>query len=57
MWAKAQAQPNIALIKYWGKSNVPKNIPAVDSLSITLDDLWTKMRVEFSSDFQRDKYR
>ena len=29
MWAKAQAQPNIALIKYWGKSNVPKNIPAV----------------------------
>ncbi len=55
MWAKAQAQPNIALIKYWGKSNVPKNIPAVDSLSITLDDLWTKMRVEFSSDFQRDK--
>ena len=57
MWPKAQAQPNIALIKYWGKSNVPKNIPAVDSLSITLDDLWTKMRVEFSSDFQRDKYR
>jgi diphosphomevalonate decarboxylase len=46
MRAIAQAQPNIALIKYWGKRDVAKNLPAVSSLSITLDSLWTKMSVE-----------
>jgi diphosphomevalonate decarboxylase len=43
MQAVAQAQPNIALIKYWGKRDVDKNLPAVDSLSVTLDSLWTRM--------------
>lgn len=45
MWA--QAQPNIALVKYWGKSNIARNIPAVGSLSITLDALYSRMSVEF----------
>jgi len=47
MKAVAQAQPNIALIKYWGKRDHAANLPAVSSLSITLDSLWTTMSVEF----------
>ncbi|MCH7853503.1 MAG: diphosphomevalonate decarboxylase [Proteobacteria bacterium] len=52
--ATAQAQPNIALIKYWGKRDVSRNLPAVGSLSLTLATLWTRMKVEFSTDFDRD---
>lgn len=55
MQANAQAQPNIALIKYWGKRNIAKNLPAVDSLSITLDSLWTRMSVEFLPSLQHDE--
>lgn len=47
MKAVAQAQANIALIKYWGKRDHNKNLPAVSSLSVTLDSLRTKMSVEF----------
>lgn len=46
MRAESQAQPNIALIKYWGKSDVARNLPAVGSISITLDELHTTMCVE-----------
>lgn len=48
-WAacKAVAQPNIALVKYWGKKNIPGNIPAVGSLSITLEALRTETTVCF----------
>ena len=35
--ATAVAHPNIALIKYWGKSDERLMIPYVDSLSMTLD--------------------
>lgn len=35
----ATAHPNIALVKYWGKKTAAGNIPAVPSLSITLDTL------------------
>ncbi len=38
----AFAHINIALIKYWGKSNLIKNIPATPSLSLTLDKFGTK---------------
>jgi diphosphomevalonate decarboxylase len=47
MQATAVAQPNIALVKYWGKRDVEQNLPAVGSLSITLDSLWTRATVEF----------
>ncbi len=47
MQASAQAQPNIALVKYWGKSDIAQNLPAVSSLSVTLDNLWTRMSVHF----------
>jgi diphosphomevalonate decarboxylase len=54
MRATAQAQPNIALIKYWGKRDVAQNLPAVSSLSLTLDTLWTRMSVEFDSRLRED---
>ena len=41
----AQAHPNIALLKYWGKQSGPGNLPAAPSLSITLDTLTTTTRV------------
>jgi len=50
MRAVAQAQPNFALIKYWGKKDLERNLPAVGSLSITLESLWTRMTVEFVKD-------
>jgi diphosphomevalonate decarboxylase len=49
MIASAQAQPNIALVKYWGKRDVARNLPAVGSLSVTLDALRTQMTVDFDS--------
>jgi diphosphomevalonate decarboxylase len=55
MRAIAQAQPNIALIKYWGKRDIENNLPAVSSLSLTLDSLWTKMSVEFPTGLNRDE--
>lgn len=54
MQATAQAQPNIALIKYWGKRDLAANLPAVSSLSITLESLWTRMTVEFRKDAPSD---
>jgi diphosphomevalonate decarboxylase len=45
--AAATAHPNIALIKYWGKRPGPGNLPAVGSLSITLDTLQTSTAVRF----------
>jgi diphosphomevalonate decarboxylase len=55
MRATAQAQPNIALIKYWGKRDAERNLPAVSSLSLTLDSLWTRMSVEFDAAFESDR--
>lgn len=54
MQATAIAQPNIALIKYWGKRNVEENLPAVGSISITLRDLHTRMRVRFDDALATD---
>ncbi len=46
MHVTARAHPNIALVKYWGKRDSARNLPAVGSISITLGDLWTDMRLE-----------
>lgn len=54
MQAQAVAQPNIALIKYWGKRDAHRNLPAVSSLSITLESLRTTMSVEFSETIDAD---
>jgi diphosphomevalonate decarboxylase len=54
MQGTAIAQPNIALIKYWGKRDIERNLPAVGSISITLRDLHTRMRVEFDDTLAAD---
>jgi len=54
MRATAIAQPNIALIKYWGKRDTKKNLPAVGSISITLDELFTRMQVQLDAAVSED---
>jgi diphosphomevalonate decarboxylase len=54
MQATAIAQPNIALIKYWGKRDVARNLPAVGSISITLRELYTEVSVELTGDTGTD---
>lgn len=54
MRAKARAQPNIALIKYWGKRDKERNLPAVGSISITLDELFTTMEIELVDGAKED---
>ena len=41
----AVAHPNIALVKYWGKADTERNLPATGSLSLTLGALGTHTRV------------
>ena len=43
---KAQANVNIALIKYWGKKDEILFLPYTSSLSLTLDNLYTITTVE-----------
>ncbi|HEX7368864.1 MAG TPA: diphosphomevalonate decarboxylase [Rhodanobacteraceae bacterium] len=54
MQATATAQPNIALVKYWGKRDATLNLPAAGSLSITLDALHTHTRVRFDPTLDAD---
>ncbi len=54
MKATAQANANIALIKYWGKRDPGLNLPAVGSISITLEEMRTVSQVQFSADLKRD---
>jgi diphosphomevalonate decarboxylase len=56
MEATAVAHPNIALVKYWGKVDPELNIPAVGSLSITLDGLSTTTRVCFDPGLTEDRF-
>jgi len=53
--ATAVAHPNIALIKYWGKREQASNLPAVGSLSITLDALRTRTTVSFDRRLEADQ--
>lgn len=55
MRATARAQPNIALIKYWGKRDRNRNLPAVGSISVTLDELCTTMCVELDGGLDADE--
>lgn len=52
--ATAQAHPNIALVKYWGKRDSELNLPATPSLSITLDGLVSRTRIEFDPGLSTD---
>ncbi|WP_233840843.1 diphosphomevalonate decarboxylase [Dyella sp. 2HG41-7] len=53
--AASQAQPNIALIKYWGKRDTALNLPVVGSISITLESLWTRTDVRFVPGQKHDR--
>ncbi len=53
--AAARAHSNIALIKYWGKRDGALNIPAVGSISVTIDALSTETTVSFRDDLVRDE--
>jgi diphosphomevalonate decarboxylase len=48
--AVATAHPNIALAKYWGKQPFGHNLPAVPSLSVTLEGMATRTEVTFSAE-------
>jgi len=47
--ATATAHPNIALVKYWGKRDTALNLPAVPSLSLTLDTFTTVTTVTWGA--------
>lgn len=45
---RAKAHSNIALIKYWGKEDEELIIPKNNSISLTLDSLYTETEVSFT---------
>jgi diphosphomevalonate decarboxylase len=53
--AKVVARANIALAKYWGKSDVALNLPAVASISITLEPMRTETTVSFDANLREDE--
>lgn len=52
----ASAHSNIALVKYWGKADEVENLPAVSSLSLTLDGLTTTTTVRVDPALTRDQF-
>ncbi len=54
MRAVARANTNIALVKYWGKRDAALNLPAVGSLSLTLEGLSTRTTVVFDRALPHD---
>ncbi len=51
----AVAHPNIALAKYWGKLDGDGNVPAVPSLSVTLEGMATSTTVAFDDSLAHDE--
>jgi diphosphomevalonate decarboxylase len=51
----ARARANIALAKYWGKSDLALNLPAVPSVSVTLDPMITETRVSLDAKLAADE--
>ena len=47
----AIAHPNFALIKYWGKANSGLNIPAMSSISLTIDSLTSTTTISRNEEF------
>lgn len=52
----ARACANIALVKYWGKRDAARNLPAAGSLSLTLDALVTETTVHFDPRLTADRF-
>lgn len=57
MRAEVEAGINIALVKYWGKRPGDRNLPAVGSLSLTLDRPGTVTEVHFDPALGADTFR
>ncbi len=55
MKVTAIAHSNIALVKYWGKIEGHNNIPAVGSISLTLDQLSSKTSVELNDSIDKNR--
>lgn len=55
-YATARAEPNIALIKYWGNRNTELRLPANSSISMTLDGLYAETRVEWDERLRADAF-
>jgi diphosphomevalonate decarboxylase len=55
MKATARAHPNIALIKYWGRTDHALNLPVTGSLSMTMGGLATTTTVEVVPALARDE--
>ncbi len=53
--AVVRAHANIALAKYWGKADIARNLPAVPSLSLTLDGMRTTTEVSFLPELLGDE--
>ncbi len=51
---RVRALANLALVKYFGKRNLPMNLPATGSLSVTLEPLGTVTEVTFRPELDRD---
>lgn len=56
MKATAKAHTNIALIKYWGKRDESLILPTNNSLSLTLDALYTETTVTFDQNLEKDRF-
>ncbi len=54
--ATAQANANIALIKYWGDINPDIHIPANGSISMNLAGVFTRTWVSFEQGLARDRF-
>ena len=48
-----RAHTNIALIKYWGKEDQAMRLPAMSSISMTLDEFYTDTKI---SDSEKDRF-
>lgn len=46
---KVKSYANIAIIKYWGKTDADKMIPSTSSISLTLDNMFTETQATFIS--------
>ena len=53
--ATAQANPNLAFIKYWGNRDNTLRIPMNSSISMNLDGLYTRTTVRFQAGLSADR--
>ncbi|MGT2907836.1 diphosphomevalonate decarboxylase [Streptococcus dentiloxodontae] len=45
---------NIAIIKYWGKADAVKMVPATSSISLTLENMYTETKLSFLNEAKSD---